>query len=65
MGLLMITEILTALALLLVLEGIGPFINPAGMRRAMQMIAQLDDRTLRVGGLIFMLIGVALLYWLR
>ncbi len=51
-----------ALALLLVIEGILPFLDPKGMRRSMLMIAELDDRTLRIIGLFSMLGGVALLY---
>jgi uncharacterized protein len=56
------TEILTALALVLVIEGIMPFINPAAMRRMIIMVAQMDDSTLRVVGLTSMISGVLLLY---
>ncbi len=55
-------ELLTAFALVLVLEGIMPFINPAGLRRMIVMVAQMDDVTLRVVGLTSMLSGVLLLY---
>lgn len=51
-----------ATALLLVIEGMFPFLDPKGMRRSMLMIAELDDRTLRIIGLFSMLGGVALLY---
>ena len=56
------TEILTALALVLVIEGIMPFLNPAAMRRMMVMVAQMDDKSLRVIGLTSMISGVLLLY---
>ena len=55
-------DIATALALVLVIEGIMPFLNPAGMRRMLAMVAQLDDITLRAIGLTSMIIGVLLLY---
>ncbi|KPJ91787.1 MAG: hypothetical protein AMJ53_10765 [Gammaproteobacteria bacterium SG8_11] len=55
-------DILVALALMLVIEGILPFLNPAGIRRALIMMAQMDDRQLRFGGLTSMIIGVVLLY---
>ena len=55
-------DIATALALVLVIEGIMPFLNPAGMRRMLAMVAQLDDTTLRTIGFISMIIGVVLLY---
>lgn len=58
-------ELGAALALLLILEGIIPFLNPAGLRRALAVMAQLDDRSLRIGGLISMLAGVIALYFLR
>ncbi len=51
-----------ALALLLVLEGIFPFINPQAMRRMMLSIAQQNNRALRISGLVSMLFGVGLLY---
>ena len=55
-------DITTALALVLVIEGIMPFLNPAGMRRMPVMVAQLNDTTLRTIGLTSMIIGVLLLY---
>lgn len=58
-------DFLSAVALLLVLEGILPFANPQGMRRAWQMMAQMDDRALRVAGLVSMGFGLILLYWVR
>jgi len=54
--------IATALALVLVIEGIMPFLNPGRMRRMLIMVSQLDDTTLRVIGLTSMTIGVLLLY---
>ncbi|MCP4289561.1 MAG: DUF2065 domain-containing protein [Gammaproteobacteria bacterium] len=55
-------DFLVALALVMVIEGILPFLSPGGMRRIMQASLELDDRSLRVGGLISMLIGVITLY---
>lgn len=55
-------EILTALALVLVIEGIMPFMNPGAMRRMIILVAQLDDSTLRGIGLTSMITGVLLLY---
>lgn len=51
-----------AIALLLILEGIFPFINPSGMRRTLQTISQLPDQPLRFAGLTGMLLGLVLLY---
>lgn len=55
-------ELAIAVALLLVIEGIFPFINPSGMRRALQVISQMSDQPLRLAGLTSMLLGLALLY---
>lgn len=58
-------NLLTALALLLVIEGIFPFVNPGGLRRTLQMMGQLSDSQLRTAGLVSMVIGVLLLYFVR
>lgn len=58
----MLKELLIALALVLVIEGIMPFMNPAGLRRMIVMVTQMDDATLRIVGLTSMLSGVLLLY---
>lgn len=55
-------ELLVALALLLVIEGLAPFLNPSALRRALLMAAGMDDATLRIVGLTSMLAGVVLLY---
>ena len=58
-------ELLSAIALLLVLEGIIPFISPKGWRQTMLQATQLPDKLLRSIGLASMLFGVVLLYLLR
>ncbi len=58
-------ELLTAAALILVVEGVLPFLNPADFRRVVALIGQMDNLTLRIGGLISMTLGVALLYVLK
>ncbi len=55
-------DLTVALALLLVLEGIFPFVSPAGMRRALAAISGMRDTQLRFAGLTSMLLGLALLY---
>ena len=51
-----------ALALMLVLEGIVPFLSPDTVRRMIATMAQMDDRSMRVAGLLSMLAGLGLLY---
>ncbi|WIO75030.1 DUF2065 domain-containing protein [Porticoccaceae bacterium LTM1] len=54
-----------AVCLMLVLEGIIPFISPGRWRRMAQMLAQVDDRAMRIMGLISMLIGAGLLFLIK
>ena len=58
-------DLWVALALMLVLEGIVPFLSPATLRRMMAAMAGMDDRSMRIAGLFSMLAGVALLYLVR
>jgi len=58
-------DLWAACALYLVLEGLMPFANPRGMRRALQRLSELDERTLRVAGLVSMIAGAVLLYFVR
>jgi uncharacterized protein len=58
-------DLWAAFALYLVLEGLVPFANPGGMRRALAMLSGLDDRTLRIGGLLSMIAGALLLFAVR
>ena len=59
------SDLLAALALYLVLEGVLPFLNPQAMKRVMTTMATLPDRQLRLWGLASMAAGVLLLYFVR
>lgn len=52
----------TAFCLMLVVEGIIPFLYPARWRCLVQSLADIDDKTLRLIGLGSMLAGTGLLY---
>ena len=58
-------DLLAAVALVLVIEGVMPALNPAGLRRALEQFAKLPDHTLRVVGLSSMVVGALLLYVIR
>ncbi|MGQ0597280.1 DUF2065 domain-containing protein [Aquabacterium sp.] len=51
-----------ALALLLVLEGLMPAINPGGWRRMFEQLLRLSDQQVRTIGLISMVAGLILLW---
>jgi uncharacterized protein YjeT (DUF2065 family) len=55
-------DFLRALALMLVFEGIMPFVAPRRWRNLVTMLEQTDDKTLRTIGLVSMLSGVAIIY---
>ena len=59
------SDLFAAFALYLVLEGIMPFMNPAALRNALARLASLSDTTLRIAGLVSMLIGVVILFVVR
>ena len=51
-----------ALALVLVIEGLSPFLSPAGWRRLFMQILQLSDGQLRFFGMCSILLGVLLIW---
>ena len=59
------TEILTALALVLVLEGMLPFISPSKYRRMVAEVVRLGDSSIRNVGLVVMIAGLLLLFIVR
>jgi len=56
------SQIGIALSMVLVIEGIVPFLAPRRWRAFAEMARQVDDRTIRILGLVSMLSGTALLY---
>ncbi|KHD06892.1 hypothetical protein PN36_31680 [Candidatus Thiomargarita nelsonii] len=55
-------ELGIAFALLLVIEGIMPFLNPSGWRKTLRTVSEMDDKDLRIIGFLSMAIGVIVLY---
>ena len=51
-----------AVCLMLVLEGVIPFLYPARWRKLVSALAEIDDHKLRLTGLASMIAGVLLLY---
>ena len=56
------SDLLAALALVFVLEGLLPFLNPERYRKMLMLAARMDRQTLRFMGLTSMTVGVLLLY---
>jgi uncharacterized protein YjeT (DUF2065 family) len=51
-----------AMALVLVLEGLFPFLSPGGWRRTFQRLLEMHDGQLRFFGLCSILLGLLLLW---
>ncbi len=56
---------LMAFGLMLVLEGIMPFLFPAVWRETLRRVAQFEDGQLRFLGLMLMLAGLLTIYWMK
>jgi uncharacterized protein len=52
---------LTALALVLIIEGLLPFLSPKGWRGVFEKVLQLSDGQIRFYGLASMTVGLVLL----
>ena len=59
------SEIMTALALVLVLAGLLPFASPGRYRQMVAPIVTLRDTPLRTVGLVIIVIGLAMLFVIR
>ena len=59
------TEIFTAIALVLIIEGMLPFVSPQKYRQMVAEISRLSDNNIRNIGLVVMAIGVAVLFLVR
>jgi len=60
-----LSDLVAAFGLFLIFEGIAPFINPQGVKRALARLAEVRDRELRIAGLGSMLVGVIILFVAR
>ncbi len=59
------SDLLAAFALVLIIEGLLPFASPQSLKKTFVLILQMDDRTLRTLGLVSIIIGLLLLYFVR
>lgn len=55
-------ELLVAIALVLVIEGLLPTISPDGYKKALSTFMQMDSKHVRVWGLFSMVLGTIILY---
>lgn len=58
-------DLFAAIALVLIIEGLLPFLNPGRYRSILAMMEQISDSQLRSMGLVIMIIGAVLLTFVR
>lgn len=58
-------DLAKAFCLMLVLEGIMPFLAPGRWRNMATLLAQVNDRSMRMMGLLSMLLGAGTLYFIN
>jgi hypothetical protein len=59
------TTLIMALALMLILEGVLPFLAPNLWRDTFRRITQMSDGQIRFVGLSSMIVGLLILAWVR
>ena len=58
-------ELLLAFGLMLILEGIVPFLYPRRWQKMVEMLAQMDPSSMRLAGLASMVLGLVIIYLVR
>jgi len=58
-------DLWAAIALMLIIEGIMPFVNPSTFRQMLQLVSQMEDRNVRILGGFWMSLGLLVLFWVR
>lgn len=58
-------DLLSAVGLMLVLEGLLPFASPDRWRNMMRQVGEAPDSTLRIIGALSIIAGLLLLYFVR
>ena len=58
-------DLFAAIALMFILEGLLPFLNPGRYRNLLAMMEQISDSQLRTMGLVVMAVGAVLLTVIR
>ena len=59
------SDLFAGFAFYLILEGLLPFASPNAWRRGLASMAAMDDNQLRVFGLVIVIVGLVLLYFVR
>ncbi len=58
-------QLLAALAIVCIIEGIMPFVHPGALKRLLGKLSATGERELRVVGFVSILVGLLLLFAVR
>ncbi len=58
-------ELLSAFCLMLILEGMMPFLYPQRWKQVVSKLASMDNSSMRLAGFLSMLVGLTVLYLVR
>ena len=61
----LLKDLVTAFALLLIIEGLLPLFAPQFWQKTMQDLSRISPKAIRIGGIISMLAGAVLLQFLN
>ena len=59
------SDLIVAIGLVLVIEGLLYAAFPSGMRNMIEQMGEMSDQNLRSGGLIALVVGVAIVWMVR
>ncbi len=54
-------ELFTAIGLVLIFEGLIPFISPSSYKRALMQLKEIHENYLRIVGLVLIILGVIII----
>jgi len=58
-------SLVVVFGIVLIIEGIPWFLSPRGTRRTLSELCRMNDKSLRILGLVFMLSGLLLVYLVK
>ncbi len=61
----MFEDLMTAVALVLVIEGLGPGIAPAAWQKYLRDMTRMDPKILRIFGIVSIVAGALLFQWVH
>lgn len=58
-------DLLAAICLVVVLEGLLPLVAPRAWKHALARLLDAPEKTLRIGGAVMVVMGLVVLQWVR